>query len=150
MDSDGATNVTIGLAWAWHALTPGLPLTQAAAASTDLNKIIILMTDGENTQNRWSTFTPSTIDARTALVCANIKATNIKLYTIRVLDGNATLLKNCATNPNMYFNVEVASEQWVQRNCSEPVQPVHREIVSWINKKNIRPGFSRAFLVGNA
>lgn len=109
MDSDGATNVTIGLAWAWHALTPGLPLTQAAAASTDLNKIIILMTDGENTQNRW-TNDQSDIDARTAVACANVKAAGIQVYTIRVIEGNATLLRNCATDPSMYYDVQNASQ----------------------------------------
>jgi hypothetical protein len=37
-----------------------------------------------------------------------VKAANIKIYTVRVLDGNATLLQNCATNPNMYYNVQQA------------------------------------------
>jgi Flp pilus assembly protein TadG len=109
MDSDGATNVTIGLVWAWHALTSNLPLTQAAAASTDLNKIIILMTDGDNTQNRWwQNDTP--IDARTALACTNIKAAGIQIYTIRVIEGNATLLRNCASDPSMYYDVQNASQ----------------------------------------
>jgi Flp pilus assembly protein TadG len=113
MDSDGSTNVTIGLAWAWHALTPGLPLTQAAAASTDLNKIIILMTDGENTQNRWNgtgySHCPE-CDVRTALACTNVKAAGIQVYTIRVIEGNATLLRNCATDPSMYYDVQNASQ----------------------------------------
>ena len=39
-----------------------------------------------------------------------IKAANIKLYTIRVIDGNATLLKGCATNTGMYFDVTSASQ----------------------------------------
>jgi hypothetical protein len=51
-----------------------------------------------------------TIDARTALVCSNIKAANIRIYTVRVIDGNATLLRNCATNPTMYYNVQNASQ----------------------------------------
>ena len=29
---------------------------------------------------------------------------------MRVIDGNATLLKNCATSPNMYFDVQQASQ----------------------------------------
>jgi hypothetical protein len=51
-----------------------------------------------------------TIDARPALVCSNIKAANIRIYTVRVIDGNATLLRNCATNPTMYYNVQSASQ----------------------------------------
>jgi Mg-chelatase subunit ChlD len=109
MDPNGATNVTIGLAWAWHALTANQPLTEASAPQPDLDKVIIALTDGDNTQNRWST-SQSKIDARTAAVCANIKAAGIKLYTVRVIDGNATLLKNCATNPGMFYDVAQASQ----------------------------------------
>jgi Flp pilus assembly protein TadG len=109
----GATNVTIGLAWGWHMLTLNDPFTQAAAPKEDLDKVIILLTDGENTRNRWNGdgSTPcASCDERTKLACANVKAENIKLYTVRVIDGNATLLKNCATRPDMYFDVQNASQ----------------------------------------
>lgn len=109
MNPDGNTNVSIGLAWAWHSLTSGEPLTQAAAPSTDLNKYIILMTDGENTQNRW-TSNSNSIDARTAATCTAVKAAGIKIYTIRVIDGNATLLRNCASDPTMYYDVQNANQ----------------------------------------
>lgn len=109
MNPDGNTNVSIGLQWAWHALTPGEPLTQAAAPNSELNKYIILMTDGENTQNRWTTSTNS-IDARTAATCTAIKAAGIQIYTIRVIDGDANLLRNCATDPSMYYDVQNASQ----------------------------------------
>jgi Flp pilus assembly protein TadG len=109
MNAAGNTNVTIGLVWAWHALTANLPFTQAASPAPDLDKVIVLLTDGENTQNRWSTKS-SSIDARTTLACNNIKATGIKVYTVRVIEGNATLLKNCATTPNMYYDVDQASQ----------------------------------------
>jgi Flp pilus assembly protein TadG len=113
MQPAGATNVTIGLAWAWHALTPNLPLTQAAAPAADLSKIIILMTDGLNTQNRWdgNGFDPcDSCDTRTALACTNAKAAGIKIYTIRVIDGDANLLRNCASDPSMYYDVQNASQ----------------------------------------
>lgn len=109
MVPDGNTNVTIGLAWAWHSLTQSDPLTQAAAPAPDLSKYIILLTDGDNTQNRWSN-SKNPIDARTALACTNAKAAGFRIYTIRVIDGNATLLRNCATDPSMYFDVNSASE----------------------------------------
>lgn len=109
MTPTGNTNVTIGLQMAWQALSPVAPF-YAPAEEPDLEKVIILLTDGENTQNRWSTST-STIDARTQKVCDNLKATNIKVYTVRVIDGNATLLKNCATKPSMmYYDVDTAVE----------------------------------------
>jgi Flp pilus assembly protein TadG len=109
MQPNGNTNVTIGLEWAWHSLTPNLPWTEALDPKPDIDKVIILLTDGDNTQNRWST-TSSTIDARTTLACDNVRAANIKVYTIRVIDGNAALLKSCATKPTMYFEVSQASQ----------------------------------------
>ncbi len=109
MTAAGSTNTTIGLVWGWHALTGFLPLTEAEAPKPDLDKVIILLTDGENTRNRWTTRT-SSIDARTQAACANIKAANIKIYTVRVIDGNAALLKNCATRPDMYYDVQQASQ----------------------------------------
>ena len=115
MSAAGNTNVTIGLVWAWHALTQQAPLSEAAVPSPDLDKVIIVLTDGDNTQawknsNNTSITSQSAIDARTALVCTNIKAANIRLYTIRVINGNASLLRDCATNPNMYYDVQQASE----------------------------------------
>ncbi len=109
MSPNGATNVTIGLVWAWHALTANMPLNQAAAPQPDLDKVIILLTDGENTRNRFTTNTGE-INLRTTAVCNNIRAANIKLYTIRVIEGNAALLKNCATKADMYFDVKQASQ----------------------------------------
>jgi Flp pilus assembly protein TadG len=109
MNPAGNTNVTIGLVWGWHALTKSEPLTQGSDPAPDKDKVIVLLTDGDNTQNRWTT-SGSSIDARTALACANAKADNIKVYTVRVIDGDATLLRNCATKPNMYYDVSQASE----------------------------------------
>jgi Mg-chelatase subunit ChlD len=109
MRASGNTNVTIGLAWGWHALTSNLPLTEGSDPAPDKDKVIVLLTDGTNTQNRWST-SESQIDARTALACTNVKAANIKIYTVRVIDGNATLLRDCASKPTMYYDVQQASQ----------------------------------------
>jgi Mg-chelatase subunit ChlD len=116
MQPNGTTNVTIGLVWAWHMLTQSAPYTIASAPAADLDKIIILLTDGENTEawnnatNTKVTYTP-TLDARTKLACDNVKAANIKLYTVRVIEGNASLLRACASNSStMYFEVSQASQ----------------------------------------
>ncbi|MBI4274216.1 MAG: VWA domain-containing protein [Rhizobiales bacterium] len=109
MNPNGNTNITIGLVWGWHALTPSLPFTEASSSQPDLDKVIILLTDGKNTQNRWTT-SPTAIDARTQKACDNIKAANIRIYTVRVIDGNADLLRNCATKPDMFYDVDQASE----------------------------------------
>ena len=108
MTPTGNTNVTIGMQMAWQTLTAATPFN-APAVSPDLDKVIILLTDGQNTQNRWSSSTTS-IDARTQKVCDNAKAANIKIYTVRVIDGNASLIQTCATKPDMYFNVQQASQ----------------------------------------
>jgi Flp pilus assembly protein TadG len=107
MTPTGNTNVTIGLAWAFQLISPVAPF-YAPEPATDLDKVIIL-TDGDNTQNRWTSSQPS-IDSRTSKACDNIKAANIKLYTVRVINGNATLLQNCATKPSMYYDVDQAVE----------------------------------------
>ena len=109
MTPAGNTNTTIGLVWGWHALTSNLPLTEGAATAPDLDKVIIMLTDGDNTQDRWST-TQSAIDARMQMACDNVKAANIKVYTVRVINGNASLLQGCATNPTMYYDVQQASQ----------------------------------------
>jgi Flp pilus assembly protein TadG len=111
MQPSGNTNVTIGLVWGFHMLTPNVPLTNARTLATepDLERIIILLTDGDNTQNRWTT-NGSSIDARTDLACANTKANGIRLYTIRVIDGDQALLRRCASTSSMYYNVQSAAE----------------------------------------
>ncbi len=108
MTPTGNTNVTIGLDMGFQLLSPVEPFN-APQPAPDLDKVIVILTDGMNTQNRWSS-TESTIDARTQKVCDNIKAANIKLYTVRVLDGDVTLLQGCATKPSMYYDVQQASQ----------------------------------------
>ena len=109
LSPNGNTNVTIGLAWAFHMLTAAGPMNTAQVPSQDLDKVIILLTDGDNTQNRWTTI-QADIDARTKKACDTVKAANIKLYTVRVIDGNASLLQSCASKTSMYFNVQNATE----------------------------------------
>lgn len=109
MTPSGNTNVTIGLAWAWHALTVNQPFPDGSQPAADLDKVIIALTDGDNTENRW-TSNGTSIDARTTAVCTNIKAAGIKLYTVRVINGDATLLRGCASNTSMYYNVTSASQ----------------------------------------
>ena len=117
MKADGATNVTIGLTWGLTALSPGAPLSGGVAFGTpDVKKFIIMLTDGDNTRNRWTPEDASgdqpNIDARTTKACNTIKtpANGITLYTIRVMDGNASLLQACASSPAKFFDVMNASD----------------------------------------
>jgi hypothetical protein len=45
-----------------------------------------------------------------AAACTNVKGANIKVYTVRVIDGDATLLRDCASKTNMYYEVAQASQ----------------------------------------
>jgi Flp pilus assembly protein TadG len=108
MTPTGNTNVTIGMQMAWQTLSPVAPFN-APSPSPDLDKVIILLTDGENTENRWTSSSTS-INARTQLACNNARADNIKVYTVRVIAGNAALLQSCATKPDMYYDVQQASQ----------------------------------------
>ena len=108
MTPTGNTNVTIGMAWGFQLLMPVAPFN-APAFANDLDKVLIILTDGDNTQNRWSS-SQSSIDARTSKVCDNVKAANIRVYTVRVIAGNGTLLKSCASKPTMYYDVDQAIE----------------------------------------
>ena len=109
MSPSGNTNITIGLAWGWQTLSTVGPFATAAPPAADLDKVIVVLTDGDNTQNRW-TSSSSSIDPRTQQVCDDIKDDNIKIYTVRVVNGNAALLQNCATKPDMYYDVQQADQ----------------------------------------
>jgi hypothetical protein len=116
MQATGNTNVTMGAVWGWHLLDNKAPFTEGKPYNTkDVQKYLILMTDGVNTQNRFSS-NQNSINGRTQETCDNIKALPqntannpptpaIKVWSIRLIDGNAALLKSCATNDSMYINV---------------------------------------------
>jgi Flp pilus assembly protein TadG len=109
MNPTGNTNTEIGLAWGLAMLTPGAPLSAAQVPNKDLLKTIVFLTDGLNTESRFSK-NPVEIDQRTNLLCNEIRKATISLYTVRLIEGNETLLRNCATTPDMYYNVRQASE----------------------------------------
>jgi len=108
---NGATNQPIGLVWGWQSLVGGGPLAAPAKNSNyTYNDVIILLSDGLNTLDRWygnGSSTSTAVDARMSDssgngTCANIYAAGITLYTIQVNTGGdptSTLLKNCAGSP---------------------------------------------------
>lgn len=119
----GNTNVTIGAVWGWATLSTAAPFMEAKPSTEPrLKKYMILLTDGDNTQNRFTT-DGNQIDQRTALACTNVKNDGINLYTIRVIDGDENLLRNCATTPAMYYNVQNAAQ----------LSPVFKAIASEIS-----------------
>jgi Flp pilus assembly protein TadG len=108
MTPAGNTNQAIGLAHGWMSLVGGGPYPAPPAMDSNYTyqQIIILLTDGLNTQDRWST-TQTWIDGRQQTTCDNINAAKITLYTVQVNTSNdptSTLLQNCAGtgNPHKY------------------------------------------------
>jgi len=117
MTPSGNTNQAVGLAWGWQSLSVTNPPIAAPAKSPDstYKDYIVLLSDGLNTQNRWST-TQSSIDARQALLCQNIKAATanpVTVFTIQVninnADAKSQVLEDCATNGN--FQMITSSTQ---------------------------------------
>jgi hypothetical protein len=100
----GNTNATIGLVWAWHALSQDAPLNSPPITDSATRQIIILLTDGLNTENRFSDLQQD-VDARMKLACNNIKAAKpgIEVYTILVnteaVKLSSSLLQECSTTP---------------------------------------------------
>lgn len=109
MSASGNTNITIGLAWGMNMALPGAPLSAAHADTTKYNHYMVLLTDGMNTQNRFTSDSVA-IDSRTLQACARAKALGIKVFTVRVIDGNANLLRSCASSPDMFYDVSEASQ----------------------------------------
>ena len=114
MSPAGNTNQAIGLAHGWMSLVGGGPYP--TPPSKDLNyqysEVIILLTDGLNTQNRWYTDQAS-IDARQQMTCNNVKAAGFIVYTVQVNtsgDPTSTLLQNCASTPDKFFLVTSSSQ----------------------------------------
>jgi Flp pilus assembly protein TadG len=117
MTPTGSTNTTIGLVHAWQTLTDGAPYSPPPIKNDGIStrKIIIFLTDGENTQDRWSNKSGD-IDDRMKTACANAKADNITIFTVLVMEGNESLLKSCAspddTDPKgpKYFKLTSSSQ----------------------------------------
>ena len=109
MSPSGSTNQAIGLQWAWQSLTAAPFTIPAKDPSKHYKEAIILLTDGLNTQDRWygdGMHTSTQVDARQKILCNNIKAANITLYTVQVNTGGdptSTLLQGCASSSDKFF-----------------------------------------------
>ncbi len=120
MVATGNTNQPIGLVWGWQSLVGGGPFTAPAMdPNYQYQQIVILLTDGMNTQNRW-TSSQTSIDNRMYDssgngTCKNMKAAGISIYTIQVNTGSpgdpvSTMLQNCASKPDYYYMLTSADQ----------------------------------------
>ncbi|ARQ01465.1 TadE/TadG family type IV pilus assembly protein [Pseudorhodoplanes sinuspersici] len=115
---DGATNQPIGLVHGWQSLVGGGPFPTPPAKDQNFtyNEVIVLMSDGLNTLDRWygnGSSTSTSVDKRmyesaTVGTCANVKAAGMTIYTVHVNTENgptSTLLQNCASSPDKFWMV---------------------------------------------
>jgi Flp pilus assembly protein TadG len=123
MSSNGSTNQGIGLQLGWMSLVGGgpFPTPPAEEANYQYSHIVILLTDGLNTQNRWwgdgsrtGTSDDDKIDAREKTMCTNFKnaSKNNILFTIQVNTGGdptSTLLKDCASSSDKFWELKTSS-----------------------------------------
>jgi Flp pilus assembly protein TadG len=119
MTPAGNTNQGVGMAWGWQSLsTTNGPIAAPAKADNYTYKdYIVLLSDGLNTQNRWST-SQSSIDDRQGKLCANIyadKTNPVTVFTIQVninnRDAVSDVLKNCATPIDGSFQMITTTTQ---------------------------------------
>jgi hypothetical protein len=134
MSAAGNTNIAQGAIWGFRVLSPGAPFTTGKAYETPgLSKVMILMTDGDNTTGyqsyswnmngssqpsayryRWNGRLPGRSDddqvaemnARTLATCTNAKAAGITIYTIGLSSTNQTsigMLRSCASDSSKAY-----------------------------------------------
>jgi hypothetical protein len=132
MQPTGGTNQSVGLAWAWQSLLQTGPIPAPAEDSNaTYNRVIIILSDGLNTEDRWPAYgngsTQNTnsqgvgyIDARQAQQCTNLRnakdANGKAMYTVYTIqvdtssppDPTSTLLQSCASSngqpdPSKFF-----------------------------------------------
>jgi Flp pilus assembly protein TadG len=118
---NGATNQPIGLVWGWQSLVGGGPFTVPAKDSNyQYNEVIVLMSDGLNTLDRWygnGSATNTNVDKRMydggVGTCKNVKDAGITIYAIHFNttgDPMSQLLRNCASSADKFFMVTSNSE----------------------------------------
>jgi Flp pilus assembly protein TadG len=111
MQPKGNTNQAIGLQLGWQTLTQSPFTVPAEDPNYNYSKVIILLTDGLNTQSRWYS-SSSLIDARQQITCDNIKAAGVTIYAVQVNTGGdptSTLLQSCASSSSKFFLLTTAN-----------------------------------------
>jgi hypothetical protein len=134
MQPTGGTDQAIGLAWAWQTLLQTGPVPAPAEDSNSTyNRVIILLSDGLNTEDRWpvngngNTQNNGSIDARQQLLCNNLRnakdANGTPMYTIYTIqvdtsspaDPTSAILQSCASSnglpdPSKFFLLTNANQ----------------------------------------
>ncbi|MBR0968317.1 pilus assembly protein [Bradyrhizobium diazoefficiens] len=110
MTAQGATNQTVGLLWGWLSLLQQSPLNAPAESSNNTYQhIIVLFTDGLNTEDRWygdGSSISTQVDTRMTTLCTNIKKSGVTIYTVQIDTdgaGQSAVLPACASDTGKFF-----------------------------------------------
>ena len=135
----GGTNIHEGTAWGFRVLSPTLPFTEGLPYDTNTSKVMIIMTDGDNTAyqtnnmnnsgfysaygfpyNRRMGDSNSSNDAleaemndRTEATCEAAKSAGITIYTVGLSATNSSsiqMLKNCSSGNGYWYFPTSASQ----------------------------------------
>lgn len=116
LDATGWTYMPSGLVWGWRTLDSGAPLSHRAPAN--VQKVLVVMTDGANTRAKNGVMHDSAsenakADQTTRDLCDEIKDDNIIVYSIAYEVNNVTtrqLLQGCASAQANYYDARNASD----------------------------------------
>ena len=138
-NAQGNTNIMEGVAWGHRVLSPGEPFAGASdPKKKETEKIMVVLTDGANTfgntntalGSHYSSFgylvdgrlgvtaggasaTNQAMNERTLAACQYAKEYGVTVYTIRLEEPDVktgTMLQECATSPEHYFDAPSRSE----------------------------------------
>lgn len=116
LNAKGWTYMPSGLIWGWRTLDDRAPFAQTSPSGTE--KVLVLMTDGENTRAKNGIFhnqagQNNKADQTTRNLCDAIKDEEITVYTIAYeVDDVSTrqLLQGCASETSKYYDARNASD----------------------------------------
>ena len=118
LTASGGTYLPSGLMWGWRNLDPARPLKITGQGKKDRQKLMIFMTDGQNTLSQSGLHHTARDYAAandvTESLCEKIKESDIKIATVSYSRGtrnSATtdLLKKCASSDSLYFEAKDAN-----------------------------------------
>ncbi len=112
------TYIPAGILWGWRTLDESVPLSSNGPnVKKDREKVMIVMTDGENKRSKNGKFHNSrdvrAANAKTDSLCSEAKRDKVTIYTI-AYDVNdtttKTMLNRCASDSSKFFDASNASE----------------------------------------
>ncbi|MBN9009035.1 MAG: pilus assembly protein [Rhizobiales bacterium] len=120
MSPAGTTNQTIGLQWGWQSLTAAPFTVPALDPDYDYKTVIIMLTDGVNTENRWNSFVStgnSAVDTRARALCTKLHQEQITVWTVQVNTGTGKnkdptqqVLIDCASSSDKFSELTTADQ----------------------------------------